>query len=234
MGVGYPGWHIECSNIAIHFLGEYLDIHCGGVDNIFPHHSNEIAQSEAYLGHKWCNYWMHGEYLNDETGKMSKSNGEFLTLSLLIEKGYDPLSYRYFCLESHYRKQLAFSYASLDRAVSSYQSLKSKIKHISSHVEGEIEQDLFDTYQQKFKDALSDDLNTANALTVLYEVLKSNLNHKTKLELVKDFDQVLSLSLLEQEEIDDILKQKVLSLIEERIQPKKRRISNVLMKFVIF
>ena len=222
-GVGYPGWHIECSNIAIHFLGEYLDIHCGGVDNIFPHHSNEIAQSEAYLGHKWCNYWMHGEYLNDETGKMSKSNGEFLTLSLLIEKGYDPLSYRYFCLESHYRKQLAFSYASLDRAVSSYQSLKNKVRHISSHMEGEIEQSSFDTYQQKFKDALSDDLNTANALTVLYEVLKNDLNNKTKIELVKDFDQVLSLSLLDKEEIDEELKQKVLSFIEERNEAKKEK-----------
>ena len=222
-GVGYPGWHIECSNIAIHFLGEYLDIHCGGVDNIFPHHSNEIAQSEAYLGHKWCNYWMHGEYLNDETGKMSKSKGEFLTLSLLIKKGYDPLSYRYFCLESHYRKQLAFSYESLDRAVSSYQSLKNKVKHMMNEVTGEVDENLFHDYQQKFKDALSDDLNTANALTVLYEVLKQDMNNKTKLALIEDFDQVLSLSLLKVEEIDDDLKQQVLELIAERTEAKKEK-----------
>lgn len=222
-GVGYPGWHIECSNIAIHFLGEYLDIHCGGVDNIFPHHSNEIAQSEAYLGHKWCNYWMHGEYLNDETGKMSKSKGEFLTLSLLIKKGYDPLSYRYFCLESHYRKQLAFSYESLDRAVSSYQSLKNKVKHMMNEVTGEVDENLFHDYQQKFKDALSDDLNTANALTVLYEVLKHDMNNKTKLALIEDFDQVLSLSLLKVEEIDDDLKQQVLKLIAERTEAKKEK-----------
>ncbi len=222
-GVGYPGWHIECSNIAIHFLGEYLDIHCGGVDNIFPHHSNEIAQSEAYLGHKWCNYWMHGEYLNDETGKMSKSKGEFLTLSLLIKKGYDPLSYRYFCLESHYRKQLAFSYESLDRAVSSYQSLKNKVKHMMNEVTGEVDENLFHDYQQKFKDALSDDLNTANALTVLYEVLKHDMNNKTKLALIEDFDQVLSLSLLKVEEIDDDLKQQVLELIAERTEAKKEK-----------
>ena len=222
-GIGYPGWHIECSNIAIHFLGEYLDIHCGGIDNIFPHHSNEIAQSEAYLGHKWCNYWMHGEYLNDETGKMSKSKGEFLTLSLLIQKGYDPLSYRYFCLESHYRKQLAFSYSSLDRAVSSYQSLKNKVKNITVNEDEKIDETLFQTYQQKFKDALNDDLNTANALTVLYEVLKSNMNGKTKRELVKDFDQVLSLSLLESNEIDEDLKQKVLSMIEERKLAKQKK-----------
>lgn len=222
-GVGYPGWHIECSNIAIHFLGEYLDIHCGGVDNIFPHHSNEIAQSEAYLGHKWCNYWMHGEYLNDETGKMSKSKGEFLTLSLLIKKGYDPLSYRYFCLESHYRKQLAFSYESLDRAVSSYQSLKNKVKHMMNEVTGEVDENLFHDYQQKFKDALSDDLNTANALTVLYEVLKHDMNNKTKLALIEDFEQVLSLSLLKVEEIDDDLKQQVLELIAERTEAKKEK-----------
>ena len=222
-GVGYPGWHIECSNIAIHFLGEYLDIHCGGVDNIFPHHTNEIAQSEAYLGHKWCNYWMHGEYLNDETGKMSKSKGEFLTLSLLIKKGYDPLSYRYFCLESHYRKQLAFSYESLDRAVSSYQSLKNKVKHMMNEVTGEVDENLFHDYQQKFKDALSDDLNTANALTVLYEVLKHDMNNKTKLALIEDFDQVLSLSLLKVEEIDDDLKQQVLELIAERTEAKKEK-----------
>ena len=107
-GLGYPGWHIECSGISISVLGEYLDIHCGGVDNIFPHHTNEIAQSEGYLGHKWCNYWFHIEHLNDETGKMSKSKGDFLTLSLLEEKGYKPIHYRFFCLQSHYRKQLLF------------------------------------------------------------------------------------------------------------------------------
>ena len=127
-GRGYPGWHIECTGIAISNLGEYLDIHCGAVDNIFPHHTNEIAQSEAYLGHKWCNYWMHGEFLNDLTGKMSKSKGEFLTLNVLIEKGYDPIVYRFFCLNSHYRKQLVFSYDALDKAKDVYNSLKSKIK----------------------------------------------------------------------------------------------------------
>ena len=166
---------------------------------------------------------MHGEYLNDETGKMSKSKGEFLTLSLLIQKGYDPLSYRYFCLESHYRKQLAFSYSSLDRAVSSYQSLKNKVKNITVNEDEKIDETLFQTYQQKFKDALNDDLNTANALTVLYEVLKSNMNGKTKRELVKDFDQVLSLSLLESNEIDEDLKQKVLSMIEERKLAKQKK-----------
>ena len=130
-GVEYPGWYIECSGISGKYLGEYLDIHCGGVDNIFPHHTNEIAQSEAYFGHKWCNYWMHGEYLNDATGKMSKSKGEFLTVSLLEEKGYDPLAYRYFCLNSHYRNPLTFTWEGLDGAANAYKKLKTRIKIIA-------------------------------------------------------------------------------------------------------
>ena len=115
-GTGYPGWHLECSAIAIKYLGEYLDIHCGGVDNIFPHHTNEIAQSEAYLGHKWCRYWFHTEHLNDASGKMSKSKGEFLTVESLVQKGYNPLIFRYMCLASHYRKQLLFDFANLVNA----------------------------------------------------------------------------------------------------------------------
>ena len=130
-GVGYPGWHIECSGISYKVFGDYLDIHCGGVDNIFPHHSNEIAQSEAFLGHKWCNYWCHGAYLNDESGKMSKSKGEFLTVSLLKEKGYSPLDYRFFCLNSHYRNPLVFSFESLDGARNAYRKLKSKVLSLS-------------------------------------------------------------------------------------------------------
>ena len=116
-GIGYPGWHIECSGISMKYLGEYLDIHCGGIDNQFPHHTNEIAQSEAFFGHKWCNYWFHVYHLNTNSGKMSKSSGEFLTVSLLESKGYDPLVYRYFCLQSHYRKPLVFSYEALDNMV---------------------------------------------------------------------------------------------------------------------
>ena len=123
-GVGYPGWHIECSCIAIKNLGEHLDIHCGGVDNIFPHHTNEIAQSEAYLGHKWCNYWVHGEHLNDKSGKMSKSKGDILTVSTLEDAGFNPLSYRYMCLESHYRKPLLFTYEALGQAENAYKKLK--------------------------------------------------------------------------------------------------------------
>ena len=119
-GRGYPGWHIECSGIAIKYLGEYLDIHTGAIDNIFPHHTNEIAQSESYLGHKWCNYWFHNEHLNLSTGKMSKSKGDILTVTKLEEMGYNPMSFKFMCLNSHYRKQLLFSYDALDQSENTY------------------------------------------------------------------------------------------------------------------
>ena len=225
-GTGYPGWHIECSGISMKYLGEYLDIHCGGVDNIFPHHTNEIAQSEAYLGHKWCNYWCHGEHLNDSTGKMSKSKGEFLTLSLLKEKGYHPLVYRLFCLGSHYRKQLVFTYENLDSAASAYDKLIRRVGTIQTEVSGELEEDLYHKYQSEFQVALEQDLNTANALTVLYDVIKQeDMNNRTKLALIENFDTVLSLGLLEQKEvsIDSELESYIQGKIEERNSAKQNK-----------
>ena len=216
-GLGYPGWHIECTGISIKYLGEYIDIHCGGIDNIFPHHTNEIAQSEAYLGHKWCNYWCHGEHLNDINGKMSKSKGEFLTVSLLENKGYNPLSYRYLCLKSYYHNALTFSYDILDGAENEYNKLKNKIKSITSNDE-KIDLDKFNEYNNQFKNALANDLNTSMAITILYDVIKSDMNNNTKLELIKKFDEVLSLDLLKEEtkEIDENLKK----YIEERISAR--------------
>ena len=195
-GVGYPGWHIECSGISMKHLGEDLDIHCGGIDNAFPHHTNEIAQSESYLGHKWCNYWMHVLHLNTNDGKMSKSKGEFLTVSLLEEKGYDPLAYRLFCLQSHYRKSLVFSWENLDNAQTTYNKLIAKIAALKPG-EGEIEQEAVDALRARFKAALDNDLNTSLAVTCLYDVLKYKTNDATKLFVLGDFDSVLSLSLLE-------------------------------------
>lgn len=209
-GVGYPGWHIECSGISIQFLGEYLDIHCGGVDNIFPHHTNEIAQSEAYLGHKWCRYWVHGEHLNDSTGKMSKSKGEFLTIDLLKRKRYHPLSYRFMCLNASYRKVLTFSYEALDNAENIYLKLKNKISTLSE--DGDFNQQEFDFYDQKFKEYIGDDLNTANAITLLYDLLKSDVNNTTKIKLIDAWDYVLSLDLLKSEsnkELDREIKEKM-------------------------
>jgi cysteinyl-tRNA synthetase len=222
-GIGYPGWHIECSGISILKLGEHLDIHCGGIDNIFPHHTNEIAQSESYLGHKWCNYWFHVEHLNDETGKMSKSKGEFLTVSLLEEKGYDPICYRLFCLQSHYRKQLLFSYDILDGAVNTYNKLKSKIKNIKENKNGEIEYNLVEKYKINFLEALGNDLNTSLALTTLYDVIKSEANNNTKLYLIEMFDSVLSLNLLKDDiqNIDDELTKYINEKIKERNKAKQ-------------
>lgn len=221
-GYGYPGWHIECSGISMKYLGEYLDIHCGGVDNIFPHHTNEIAQSESYLGHPWCKYWVHGEHLNDQSGKMSKSKGEFLTISVLKNKGYNPLVYRLFCLESHYRKPLVFSFEALDLTTSLYNKLKKKV--LSLKEDGEVNEKQYLSYQTAFKEALSNDLNTSNALTVLYNVLKDEeLNGSTKLELVNSFEEVLSLDLRKEEtkELKEELKQYIETKIEERNQAKK-------------
>jgi len=196
-GIGYPGWHIECSCIAMKHLGERLDIHCGGIDNAFPHHTNEIAQSEAYLGHKWCNYWMHVLHLNTDSGKMSKSKGEFLTVSLLESKGYDPLAYRFFCLGSHYRRSLVFSYENLDNAVVSYNKLIARIAALKRVDGEEIDTEALEGLKAKFKEALDNDLNTSLAVTALYNVLKSPANTATKRAAIADFDTVLALNLLE-------------------------------------
>ena len=233
-GVGYPGWHIECSGISIKHLGEYMDIHCGGVDNIFPHHTNEIAQSEAYLGHKWCNYWFHVHHLNDKSGKMSKSKGEFLTVSLLEKKGYNPLVYRMFCLQSHYRKPLEFSYEVMDNVAAAYGKLVKKIASLKN--EGEIDEEQFRLWKDKFEDALVNDMNTSMGITVVYDMLKSDLNDKTKRALVESYDYVLSLDLLKAADaassgegeaadsgIDPELEKYVLSMIEERKAAKKEK-----------
>ena len=194
-GVGYPGWHIECSCISMKYLGDFLDIHCGGIDNAFPHHTNEIAQSEAYLGHRWCSWWFHVLHLNTTNGKMSKSSGEFLTVSLLEEKGYDPLAYRFFCLQSHYRKSLEFSWEALDNAVAAYGKLTARIAALKD--EGGSDEGAKRTLREAFDQALGNDLNTAMGITALYDVLKAPISDRDKLALIADFDQVLSLGLIE-------------------------------------
>ena len=195
-GVGYPGWHIECSGISMKHLGDDLDLHCGGIDNAFPHHTNEIAQSESYLGHKWCNYWFHVHHLNTTSGKMSKSKGEFLTVSLLESKGYDPLVYRLFCLQSHYRRNLVFSYENLDNAAVTYGKLIAKIAALNPADPEPVDQAAFDALKEKFTAALANDLNTSLAITAVYDVLKAKTNDATKLKLLGDFDYVLGLDLL--------------------------------------
>ena len=220
-GYGYPGWHIECSGISIKYAGEYLDIHGGAIDNIFPHHTNEIAQSESYLGHKWCNYWYHNEWLMDQTGKMSKSKGATLTVTYLKENGYDPLAFRFMCLNSHYKKQLIFSFEALKQAEETLHKLKNKVLSIKD--DNNYNEDDFNKYNDKFKEALENDLNTSNALTILYDVIKDDISSSTKLKLIESFDKVLSLDLLKKEEIDNELVSKVNELIEIRNNYKKEK-----------
>ena len=201
-GVGYPGWHIECSCIAMKYLGERVDIHCGGIDNVFPHHTNEIAQSEAYLGHKWCNYWFHVLHLNTQSGKMSKSSGGFLTLNRLKELGFSPMEYRFFCLQSHYRKSLVFSEENLENAAVAYRKLKAKVLALSD--EGEADAEAAARYRKNFADALGNDLNTSLAVTAVYDVLKAkDLSGSAKRALIGEFDRVLSLDLLKREEKEE-------------------------------
>lgn len=228
-GVGYPGWHIECSCISMKHLGEFLDIHCGGIDNAFPHHTNEIAQSEAYLGHDWCNYWFHVHHLNTNNGKMSKSSGEFLTVSLLESKGYDPLVYRFFCLNSHYRKSLVFSYENLDNAKIAYDKILTKISTFVNLNDGEVDKESFQKLYNNFKDALDNDLNTSLAITALYDVLKANVNATTKIALIEKFDKVLSLNLIEKaknlgkSEVSEDIPAEVMELVEQRKQARANK-----------
>ena len=226
-GYGYPGWHIECSCISMKHLGEYLDIHCGGVDNIFPHHTNEIAQSESYLGHKWCNYWFHVNHLNVRGGKMSKSKGDILTVSVLQSQGYDPLVYRMFCLQSHYRKPLEFSYEILDNMKSAYEKLKGTVARIKNDAAGSsVDEKVFNEYKEKFLEALGNDLNTSMAITILYDMLKADISAATKLALTEDFDKVLCLDLTKEAEavnIDSELESYILERIEARKEAKKNK-----------
>lgn len=224
-GYGYPGWHIECSAISIKHLGEHLDIHCGGIDNAFPHHTNEIAQSEAFLGHKWCNYWFHVLHLNDARGKMSKSKGDFLTVSLLEQKGYNPLVYRMFCLQSHYRKPLTFSYDSLDNTAKAYDKLIKKIATLDNDTEVDKEQ--AQPYIDKFKEAMDNDLNTSLGLTAVYDVLKADINGAIKRYVLSEYDKVLSLDLLSGEKRQDTdsstADAEIDALIEKRTQARKNK-----------
>ena len=209
-------------------LGEFIDIHCGGVDNIFPHHTNEIAQSESYLGHEWCKYWFHSNHLNDKSGKMSKSKGAVLTVSVLQEKGYDPLVYRFFCLQSHYRKPLEFSYEALDQATQAFNKLVKRVAELKE--DGAVDVAAKEKFEESFRDAVSNDLNTSMAITILYDVLKADINDATKLALVESFDSVLSLDLIghakglsEGPDVDPELEMFILDAIERRANAKKAK-----------
>lgn len=228
-GTGYPGWHIECSAMAIKYLGENIDIHCGGVDHIPVHHTNEIAQSEGALGHKWVNYWIHGEFLTMENGKMSKSSGEFLTVEKLIQDGFSPLDYRYYILQSKYRKSLAFNYEKLMDAKKSLESLRKKVAAVVNNIDKQqkLNDDKLYKYKEEFKKCINDDLNIANAFTVLFDALKDDtLNNSEKKFLIEDFDKIFSLDLLAEKKETKLTDEKtkyIEELIKERTAARAKR-----------
>jgi cysteinyl-tRNA synthetase len=227
-GTGYPGWHIECSAMSMKYLGEHFDIHCGGIDHIPVHHTNEIAQSEGATGHKWVNFWLHGEFLVMDKGKMSKSAGEFLTISVLQEKGYNPLDYRYLCLNTHYRTPLTFTYDSLDAAKTTFQGLKNKIIEFRKNAEKEHKDDhnmiIMEKYGADFIDAVNDDLNMPKALAVLWGVIKDkDLKDSEKLHLIFEFDKVYGLDLANVVEETIDIPEEIQEIVDERQQARKNK-----------
>ncbi|HWQ82810.1 MAG TPA: cysteine--tRNA ligase [Ignavibacteria bacterium] len=221
-GTGFPGWHIECSAMSIRFLGRHFDIHCGGVDHIPIHHTNEIAQAEACTGEKFVNYWLHGEFLIEEKGKMSKSAGEFLRLKTLVDKGYSPLDYRYFLLMTHYRKKIKFSFENLDAARNGFQNLKNRIKEIKSAAQTNALSDEALKYKTKFHESINDDLNIGEGLAILWDALKdSTLNDSDKVLLANEFDKILGLDLnkIEAEKPDNV-PEEIIGLANKRKEAK--------------
>ena len=223
-GVGYPGWHIECSCIAMKYLGEYVDLHCGGIDIVFHHHTIVIAQCEACRGHAWCGHWFHVLHLNTAKGKMSKSAGGFLTLKKLEEEGHSAMEYRFFCLLSHYRNSLVYSEDTFENAANAYRKLRSRA--LALPAEGEVDAEGFARYKKAFTDAMDADLNTSLAVTCVYDVLKAkDIGGATKRALLSDFDRVLGLDLLKAEESksDGISDAEVEALIARRAAAKKEK-----------
>lgn len=221
-GLGYPGWHIECSAMSMKYLGEQFDIHAGGVDHIAVHHTNEIAQSEAATGHQWVDYWMHAEFLVLDKGKMSKSSGSFLTLQSLIDKGYDALDYRYFCLGGHYRSQLSFSWEGLDQARAARLALVDRIVALKESAEAPTDISRLGEraarYRAAFDEALADDLAMPRALAQLWLMLKdSEVLPADARALALDMDGVLGLSLAGAKRRETSVDAETVSWIEERI-----------------
>lgn len=219
-GKGFPGWHIECSAMSRALLGDQFDIHCGGIDHIPVHHTNEIAQSECALSLKpWVNYWLHGEHLTVKDSKMSKSAGTFITLQKLIDEGFDPLDFRYFCLNAHYRSHLNFDINSLKNARNAFQSLKERILDFKENI---VSNQSDNDYKQQFLEAINDDLNMPVALSILWAVVKDNdLGNKQKLDLIFEFDKVFGLSLSEVERVE--LSEDLMKLIKEREDARKNK-----------
>ncbi len=230
-GRGYPGWHIECSAMSMKYLGEEFDIHCGGVDHIPVHHTNEIAQAECVTEHQWVHYWLHGEFLVMDSGKMSKSKGGFLTLSSLEEEGYEPLDYRYFCLGGHYRTQLQFSFDALQQARNARLNLMDRLDLLRREVEeteaagSEAGGSRSEEYRRQFMESLSEDLNVPKALAVLWAVVKDQgVQARERLELAEWMDQLFALELASAgKDAEGLIDSDIQALIEERNDARKSK-----------
>lgn len=221
-GKGFPGWHIECSAMALKYLGKTLDIHCGGMDHIQVHHTNEIAQSEAATGKPFGNYWLHSVFLVLKDKKMAKSTGNIITLESLEKMNFSPLAYRYLLLTAHYRTPLTFTYEALESAQNAYNNLKEKLQDLKHYPGKKQNKILIKEYKHFFLEAINNDLDTPHALSLLWRVLKEqNLSNKAKYDLLIDFDQVLGLKLKEvtSRKIDSQIKK----LIKERERARKKR-----------
>ncbi len=216
---GFPGWHIECSAMSIKYLGEHFDIHCGGIDHIPVHHTNEIAQVEAVTGKKWVNFWLHGEFLILEKEKMAKSGGNFITLQGLIDKNFDALDYRYFTLNAHYRSPLKFSFSGLENARISFNKLKERVLEIKkNNKKGGNGKE----YEKRFLEAINDDLNVSKALGILWDLIKDEkVDSKEKYNLILKFDEVFGLDLKNIKEMD--LSSEIKKLIQERENARKNK-----------
>jgi len=225
-GVGFPGWHIECSAMAMEYLGPTIDIHCGGIDHVSVHHTNEIAQSEAATGKPYVRFWVHGEFLVLRAGKMSKSGGTFVTLQTLRDKGYDPLDYRYLCLTAHYRTQLEFTYESLDSARKSLHTLRKEVLAAQAASNPtEVFGEKLSAAKAKFQAAMEDDLNAPKALAVVWEVLRAEeLNAAEKTEFIKFADSILALDLFRApEEKMEKLPAEVEAVLQERAAARQAK-----------
>ena len=221
-GPSYPGWHIECSAMGQKYLGEQFDIHTGGIDLIPTHHENEIAQSKGYCGKIPANYWLHGEYLLIDGGKMSKSLGNVYLLKDIIDKGYNPLTYKLFSYSSHYRNKLNFTWEGMDAAEKSLERLKNGYK---LHLDGtdDVEEDVINQYEERFHKAINDDLNMPLAMGVVWEVVRYNKKSPKLAKLLLKFDEVLGLKIDEEDKRQEDIPEEILKLIEERKQARENK-----------
>ena len=224
-GMSFPGWHLECSAMSKKYLGEQFDIHTGGVDHIPIHHENEIAQSMGYSGKVPANYWMHGEFLKVDDGKMSKSLGNIYTISELERRGFDALDYRYFCLNAHYRSILNFTFKGLESAHTGLERLRISVKEHANSKES-VEQKEIEQYREKFLEALNDDLDTAKALSIMWEIARKEKKSKDYAELLSEMDEIMGIDISiekikereqrEEEKLKETLDIEIKNLIAER------------------